>query len=301
MESTVKKLLAASACGTIIAGVLYYAMTKSSSSSSSTSSSNSTKKKSSSKKKKRGKTNDKGSSDAVDLQTAINIFTKINQQMMSIMQSMAMYEQQIRQKAAGQVTEEELRDHINQTFVQELTKCERKVYETFHCAESEVQAAVKLYRDEPELKNKIDSLKKLFTVVRVGTDGAKTPSEMKLPEGLDRDKAFEILKKVMNSIIASIDKVGKLLAPDGGKLQMSQIKEFNAHFLQETEKSAADISKEYGITPQVSFSRSFPHFCFQKLNHPHRIFSFFFFFSFMASNPNVKMCSFTTSRLFQDA
>jgi len=153
----------------------------------------------------------------------------------------------------------ELRDHINGTFVQELTKIERKVYEQFKCAESQVQAAVKKYNKDPTLKSKIEQLKKLFYLVRKGTDGATKPSEMKLPEGLDRNKAFDILNKVMNSIIASIDKVGKEMAGDGGKLAPAQIAEFNQKFLLETEANAERISKEYDITPQQLQSAIMKH------------------------------------------
>ena len=254
MDSPITKLLVAGLVGTVGAAALYFMVSKSSSK----------QHKSSSKKKKRNKSSSKSTGgDSVSLETAIQIFTTIHQQMMGIMQSMIMYEQQIRQKAAGQVTEDELRDHINGTFVQELTKIERKVYEQFKCAESQVQAAVKKYNKDPTLKSKIEQLKKLFDLVRNGTDGATKPSEMKLPEGLDRNKAFDILNKVMNSIIASIDKVGKEMAGDGGKLAPAQIAEFNQKFLLETEANAERISKEYDITPQVS------------------IFSCFFFFSFL--------------------
>jgi len=250
MDSPITKLLVAGLVGTVGAAALYFMVSKSSSK----------QHKSSSKKKKRNKSSSKSTGgDSVSLETAIQIFTTIHQQMMGIMQSMIMYEQQIRQKAAGQVTEDELRDHINGTFVQELTKIERKVYEQFKCAESQVQAAVKKYNKDPTLKSKIEQLKKLFDLVRKGTDGATKPSEMKLPEGLDRNKAFDILNKVMNSIIASIDKVGKEMAGDGGKLAPAQIAEFNQKFLLETEANAERISKEYDITPQQLQSAIMKH------------------------------------------
>ena len=76
-------------------------------------------------------------------------------------------------------------DHINQTFVKELVKIEREVYKKFQVAESDVQAAVKVYGEDQQLKVILDQLKMLFTVVRKGMDGATKPSEMKLAKGFN--------------------------------------------------------------------------------------------------------------------
>ena len=92
MDSPITKLLVAGLVGTVGAAALYFMVSKSSSK----------QHKSSSKKKKRNKSSSKSTGgDSVSLETAIQIFTTIHQQMMGIMQSMIMYEQQIRQKAAG--------------------------------------------------------------------------------------------------------------------------------------------------------------------------------------------------------
>jgi len=243
MDAPATKLLVAIGLGTVLAVTGYMYM------SSKRSTSTSPSKKKRSKSTKGGK---KNTSDAVDYETVLQIFQTISQQMMAIMQSMAMYEQQIRTKAAGQVTEEELRDHINQTFVAELTKIERTVFTKFKCAESQVQAAVKKYGDRDELKHVIDSLKKMFDLVRKGTDGATKPSEMKLPENITRDVVFKMLQKVMSSVVGSIDVVGRQMSPGGEKLAPSQIREFNDLFIRETEARAKAISAEFGIDPQVT-------------------------------------------------
>ena len=186
----------------------------------------------------------------------------MNQQTVSIMQNLAMYEAQIREKAAGQVTEEELRDHINQTFVKEISKIEKTVYAKYKCVESEVQSAVKVHGSNPQLKSTLDSLRNLFDLVRTGASGAPTkPSEMKLAAGLDRAKVLVILKRVMDNIIVSIQEAGLQLAPDGGRMAPTQAAEFNVLFQQKTEKSAQDIAAEYGITPAVSLCRRFVVCC----------------------------------------
>jgi DNA-binding transcriptional regulator YdaS (Cro superfamily) len=244
MSSMVTKLGVAAAIG-VVFSVAVYSLTGSKKSSSS----------STKKKKKNSSKLDVTSSGACDLQKAIRIFASISQNVALIQQNLNAYEAQVRERAAGQVTEEELRDHINQTFVKELVKIEREVYKKFQVAESDVQAAVKVYGEDQQLKVILDQLKMLFTVVRKGMDGATKPSEMKLAKGLDRDKVLEIFKKVMDSIIVSIDEAAKQVQPDGGKLQNSQVREFNVKFQAATNAASQRISQEYKITQQVRFEQ----------------------------------------------
>ena len=241
MTSMLTKLGAAAALGVVLSVTIY-------SLSSSSSSSN----KSSSSSKRKNKSSKKKIVDACSLELAVQVFATIKQNIMMIRQSLAAYEAQVRERAAGQVTEEELRDHMNQTFVKELVKIERQIYEKFKVAESQVQAAVKLYGEEPQLKPLLDDLRKKFDLVRKGAEGASKPSEMTLPKGFDRAKVLEVFKRVMDNIIETIAVVGQQLAPDGGKISTAQIPQFNVLFGQATEATAAEIAGEYGITPIVS-------------------------------------------------
>lgn len=234
------KLGVAAAIGVVLSVTIY----------SLSSSSSSKKSSSSSKKKKKASKSKTNKSDACSLDTALQVFGTIQQNIMMIKQSLAAYEAQVRERAAGQVTEEQLRDHMNETFVKELVKIERQIYEKYQVAESQVQAAVKVYGDEPRLKKLLVDLKKNFELVRQGGDGGGiNPSDLELPKGFDRAKILEIFKRVMGNIIETIAVVGKQLAPDGGKIDTSLIPQFNMMFGKATESTAASIAKEYNVTP----------------------------------------------------
>jgi flagellar biosynthesis chaperone FliJ len=242
MTSMLTKLGVAAAIGVVLSVTIY-----------SLSSSSSSKKSSSSSKKKKSNKSKTNKGDACSLDTALQVFGTIQQNIMMIKQSLAAYEAQVRERAAGQVTEEQLRDHMNETFVKELVKIERQIYEKYQVAESQVQAAVKVYGDEPRLKKLLADLKKNFELVRQGGEGGGIkPSDLELPKGFDRAKILEIFKRVMGNIIETIAVVGKQLAPDGGKIDTALIPQFNMMFGKATESTAAGIAKEYNVTPMVS-------------------------------------------------
>ena len=83
----------------------------------------------------------------------------------------------------------------------------------------------------------------------MGGLGAVAP----LPAGFGRSQALDMLRKVMDHICVSIDKVAEEMRPDGSPVGNSPaaLQEFNTLFQMKTETKAAELCKEAGISKEV--------------------------------------------------
>lgn len=197
----------------------------------------------------------------------VKILTEINALLSRTCTALVNYEAQVRAKAAGQVTEKEIQDHIVQTFVQELNKFESQVYKKFKTTKQDVKESIDVLGDHAGISKQVALTKAIFVEARkgnmagaaravgggvgggaMGMAGVMAP----LPAGFGRSQALDMLRKVMDHICVSIDKVAEEMRPDGSPVGNSPaaLQEFNTRFQTKTETRAAELCKEVGITKE---------------------------------------------------
>ena len=225
------------------------------------------KKRSCSKRKKTKKA-------GVPAATVVKILAEINSLLARTCAALVNYEAQVRQKAQGQVTEKEIRDHITQTFMQELHKFEGQVYKKFNTTQDTVKQTIEALSDHTGIAAQVKVTKAIFAEVRKGNMigasragggmGGAGPAGMPgipalppLPAGFGRTQALDMLKKVMDHICVSIDAVAMEMRPDGSPVgnAPTDLQEFNARFQKKTETKAAELCEEVGITKEVRCGR----------------------------------------------
>jgi hypothetical protein len=224
------------------------------------------KKKGGKKKKKKGGKKKKGKSKSkVAADTVVKILAEINTLLARTCTALVNYEAQVRAKAAGQVTEKELRDHISQTFMQELKKFEGQVYKKFNTSQDAVKQSIDVLGDHAGIARQVAATKAIFAEVRKGNmagaagaaggggSGMMGGPVAPLPAGFGRSQALDMLRKVMDHICVSIDKVAEEMRPDGSPVGNSPaaLQEFNTLFQMKTETKAVELCKKAGISKEV--------------------------------------------------
>lgn len=212
------------------------------------------------RKKSRKKKKSKKKKPKVDAETVVKILKEINSLLSRTCMALVNYEGQLRQKAGGQVTEKEIRDHISQTFMQELKKFEVQVYKKFNTTQEDVRQSIGALPNHEGIAKEVKKTKAIFSDVRKGnlqnaggSAGNPNPS-VALPKGFGRDKALSMLKKVMAHICVCIEEVANEINPEGGPIGKSPVvlQRFNQLFQAKTEAKAAELCVEAGITKDVS-------------------------------------------------
>ena len=191
--------------------------------------------------------------------TVVKILAEINSMLQRTCTALSNYEAQLRQKAQGQATEKEIRDHLLQTFMQELKKFEAQIYKKYNTTQDAVKQSIGVLSDHAGISAQVSATKAIFAEVRKGNlmgaagagglggvGGGAPGMSVSLPDGFGRQEALGMLRKVMDHICVSIDSVAMEMRPDGSPVGNSPaaLQEFNARFQKKTEAKAAELCKE---------------------------------------------------------
>ena len=174
---------------------------------------------------------------APNLQQLVSVFSSIETNLEVFLASITTYEKKIVESLAKkyqQLTQKELRLHINNTLVNALEEWKQSIYTRHRCTTSQIAMGLEKYGKDPTLKSLMDKIENELRIFKY--------------KQINRQFCLEIFTNLSYSFLKCIDDIGKQFTEwNDGKLLPSQCQQFVKELKHAEKMTQKLIIKDYDI------------------------------------------------------